>query len=76
MERMRIGRLTALERVATWCGLGSGAVPTTDPRGGPLGPAGWVRLSYRSPLTWRHAVVVETGVDPVTFRFSGGRSAN
>jgi hypothetical protein len=24
----------------------------------------------------RFRVVVETGVDPVTFRFSGGRSAN
>jgi hypothetical protein len=23
-----------------------------------------------------HILVVETGVDPVTFRFSGGRSAN
>ena len=28
-------------------------------------------------LTAAHpTVVVETGVDPVTFRFSGGRSAN
>jgi hypothetical protein len=28
-----------------------------------------------SSLTWAF-VVVGTGVDPVTFRFSGGRSAN
>jgi hypothetical protein len=27
------------------------------------------------PLTWAF-VVVGTGVDPVTFRFSGGRSSN
>jgi hypothetical protein len=27
------------------------------------------------PLNWAF-VVVGTGVDPVTFRFSGGRSAN
>ncbi len=34
-------------------------------------------MSGQRPLRERHgSVVVETGVDPVTFRFSGGRSAN
>jgi transposase len=33
------------------------------------------QVSSETGLTWL-SLVVETGVDPVTYRFSGGRSAN